>query len=234
MPHDPLQANVNAARTDTPGAKGKTRVPIPIRHAPADTPELWVVRLARACASGLIDGAEARRRLDAYAAGRGAKTARYLAHRLYFLMSNILPRDAPQIVAGCVADTEAHFGGLLQYVPQWVRDTRSPGTARLYARLYFFALALGWGGRDFEMAQSMAAKLFGVHFAGTVTEFIRKAVKNGFVEIVLKGKPHGNGAHGRGTVYRLIHSGGAIDNAIGFMHGLLLERLPCLVERRGI
>jgi len=209
------------------------RHPSPVRPAaPTDTPERWLDRLARAYASELIDATEARRRLDAYAAGRDARTARYLAHRLDFLMANILPKAAPGIVSGCVKETEAAFGGLLQHVPQWVRDTGNADTARLYARLYFFALALGWGGRDFEMAQCMTAKLFGVKRAGTVAEFIRKAVKHGFVAIVSKGRPHGKGIHGRGTVYRLIHSGGAVDDAIGFMHGLLLERLPCLVERR--
>jgi hypothetical protein len=146
-------------------------------------------------------------------------------------MANILPKAAPGIVAGCVKETEAAFGGLLQHVPQWVRDTGNADTARFYARLYFFALALGWGGRDFEMAQCMTAKLFDCD-GGMVRGFIRKAVSHGCVEIVSRGKPHGNGTHGRGTVYRLIHSGGAVDAATGFMHGLLLERLPCLVERR--
>ena len=208
------------------------RYPSPVRPAaPTDTPERWLDRLARAYADGRTDATEARRRLDAYAAGRDVKTARYLAHRLDFLMANILPRDAPQIVAGCVADTEAAFGGLLQHVPQWVRGTSNPDTACLYARLYFFALALGWGGRNFEMAQGVTAKLFDCD-GGMVRGFIRKAVGHGFVEIVSRGRPHGNGAHGRGTVYRLIHSGGAVDDATGFMHGLLLERLPCLVGRR--
>ena len=215
-------------------AKDPPRVPVPIRAAPADTPRAWLDRLARAYADGRVDAAEARRRLDAYTSRRDMKTARWMRYRLDFLIANALPRDAPQIVAGCVADVEAHCGGLLPYAPPWIRDTRSRDTARLYARLYLFALALGWGGRDFEMAQSMTAELFGVNCAGTVAEFIRKAVKHGFVEIVSKGRPHGNGAHGRGTVYRLAHSVGAIDGAGGFLHGLLLERMPCLVERRGI
>jgi hypothetical protein len=145
-------------------------------------------------------------------------------------MANILPKAAPGIVAGCVKETEAAFGGLLQHVPQWV-GTGNADTARLYARLYFFAIALGWGGRDFEMAQDVTSKLFNSD-GGMVRGFIRKAVGHGFVAIVSKGRPHGNGTHGRGTVYRLIHSGGAVDDATGFMHGLLLERLPCLVERR--
>lgn len=211
MPHAPLQAIMNAAPTDTPGR--------------------WLDRLARAYASGLIDGAEARRRLDAYTTGLDAKTARFMHHRFQFLAANVLPKDAPGIVAGCVKEIESAFGGLLQHVPQWVRGTRNRDTARLYARLYFFALALGWRGRDFEMAQGVTAKLFNCD-GGMVRGFIRKAVKHGFVWIVSSGRPHGNGAHGRGTVYRLIHSGGAVDDATGFMHGLLLERLPCLVERR--
>ena len=211
-------------------AKDPPRRPLPTRTAPPDTPKAWLDRLARAYAAGRVDAAEARRRLDAYARGHDGKTARYMRHRLDFLIANALPRDAPQIVAGCVADTESHFGGLLPYVPQWVRDARSQDTARLHARLYFFAFALGWGGRDFEMAQNVTGKLYGCD-GGTVRDFVRKAVKHGFIEIVSKGRPHGTGARGRGTVYRLAYSAGAIDNATGFLHGLLWERIPCLVER---
>lgn len=212
-------------------AKDPPRVPVPIRAAPPDTPKAWLDRLARAYADGRVDAAEARRRLDAYTSGRDRKTARWMRYRLGFLIANALPRDTPQIVARCVADVESHCGGLLPYVPVWIQSTRNRDTARIYARLYFFALALGWSGRDFEMAQSMTAELFGVNCAGTVAEFIRKAVMHGFVEIVSKGRPHGNGAHGRGTVYRLAHSGGAMDEAAGFLHGLLLERIPCLASR---
>lgn len=213
-------------------AKDPPRVPVLIRAAPPDTPKAWLDRLARAYADGRTDADEARRRLDAYARGRDEKTARWMRYRLDFLMANALPRDAPQIVAGCVREVEARFGGLLPYVPVWIQSTRNRDTARIYARLYFFALALGWRGRDFEMAQSLTARLFGIQSAGLVAEFMRKAVSRGFVEIVSRGRPHGNGARGRGTVYRLIHRDGhTVGDAAGFLYGLLMERMPCIASR---
>ena len=75
----------------------------------------------------------------------------------------------------------------------------------------------------------MTAGLFGIRSAGAVAEFIRKAVSRGFLEIVSRGRPHGNGARGRGTVYRLIHRDGhTVGDAAGFLYGLLMVRIPRL------
>ena len=195
---------------------------------PRRDPARWAVDLARAAVAGRIDAQRARAMLEERAASVDAKTAAWMRHRVAALIMNVLPPDAPGIVAGCVADAEARLaavGGLLPYAPGWVRETRGHGgeRARLYARLYFFADALGADGRDFIMARCVAARLFDAD-SGDIAAFIGKATRRGFM--VRTGGGRQRGGWKTAHVYRLAACGGILDDARFLIHGLLAERLP--------
>lgn len=211
-------------------------VPATLPRRPTDTPQGWIGRLAREVAAGQIDGDEAMRRLDARATRLDRKTASWMRHRFRYMVENAMPPDVPAVAAECVLKVEAALAagswcGLQPFCPFWITKTRNAGTRSLFARLYFFALALGWNGRDFEMAQGMAARLFGCGSCGWIAEFLRKAARIGFLLVVSQGRAHRHGVRGRGTVYKLARPVRVDDEATERLYGLLAERLPCLAGR---
>ena len=154
---------------------------------PADTPQGYLGRIASAVVNGTMTVAEARRRFAAFVSGRDAKAACWARHYLSNAIATCAPRGLLESAARCVRAVERERGTLLGGAPAWIIATRNRNTRELYARLRLFALALGFGGRDFVMAQCVTARLFSCD-GGQVREFMRKAVRHGFVALKSRGR----------------------------------------------